>query len=90
MMNKTWICTLIMAFPMKVAKKKVKKGIFKLPQVIPAKSKRGLGIDASKRIVTKAWFLMILKINNLILSSRESSLVLFFCSYSISYNCLRA
>ncbi len=40
----TWIWTFIIALPMKVAEKKVEKGIKKCPQVIPARSNKGLGI----------------------------------------------
>lgn len=40
----TCICILMMAFPMRVAPKKVQKGTRKWPQVIPARSNRGLGI----------------------------------------------
>jgi hypothetical protein len=42
-----------------VAEKKVLKGIRKCPQVIPAKSKRGLGIDAHARIVKKPYFYIL-------------------------------
>ena len=44
---------------MKVAVKKVRKGILKCPQVIPAKSKRGLGIEAHARMVPKPYFYML-------------------------------
>lgn len=40
----TCMCILMMAFPIRVAPKKVQKGTRKWPQVIPARSKRGLGI----------------------------------------------
>ena len=40
----TWICILIIAFPITVAPKKVQKGTRKCPHVIPAKSNNGLGI----------------------------------------------
>lgn len=40
----TWMCILIMAFPMRVAPKKVQNGIRKWPQVIPARSNKGFGI----------------------------------------------
>ena len=46
----------MMAFPMKVALKNFLKGILKWPQVMPAKSKRGLGMDAQRRIVIKPYF----------------------------------
>lgn len=38
------MCILMMAFPMSVAPKKVQNGTRKWPQVIPARSNRGLGI----------------------------------------------
>ena len=44
------------AFPVTVAPKNVVKGIKKWPQVIPAKSKRGFGIDAHNRTVRNAFF----------------------------------
>ena len=40
----TWICILIIAFPIRVAPKKVQKGTRKCPHVIPARSNRGFGI----------------------------------------------
>lgn len=40
----TCICILIIAFPIKVAPKKVQNGMRKCPHVMPAKSKSGLGI----------------------------------------------
>ena len=40
----TCICILMMALPMSVAPKNVQKGMRKWPQVIPARSNRGLGI----------------------------------------------
>lgn len=82
--------TLMMALPMKVAEKKVRKGIFRLPQVIPARSNKGLGTEASKRIVTKACFSMMVKMSNLTLYNKESSLALFFLISSISSNCFLA
>lgn len=36
-------CILIIAFPMRVAPKNVEKGMRKWPQVMPARSNRGLG-----------------------------------------------
>ena len=53
------MCTLMMAFPMKVAVKKVLKGILKCPQVMPARSKRGLGIEAQAKMVPKPYFYML-------------------------------
>lgn len=40
----TWICILIIAFPIRVAPKKVQKGTRKCPHVIPARSNSGFGI----------------------------------------------
>jgi len=59
MTNIIWIWTFIIAFPIKVAEKKVLKGIRKCPQVIPAKSKRGLGIDAQARMVKNPYFYIL-------------------------------
>jgi len=47
---------LIIAFPMKVAPKNVLKGILKCPQVIPARSNRGLGIEAQAKIAQNPYF----------------------------------
>lgn len=49
----------MIAFPMKVAEKKVLKGILKCPQVIPAKSNKGLGIDAHARMVKNPYFYIL-------------------------------
>jgi hypothetical protein len=46
----------MIAFPMKVAVKNFLNEILKCPQVIPAKSKSGLGIDAHSSIVIKPYF----------------------------------
>ena len=56
MTNNIWMWTLIIAFPMKVAEKNFLKGILKWPQVIPAKSNRGFGMDAQSKIVTNPYF----------------------------------
>ena len=48
-----------MAFPMKVAVKNVLKGIRKWPQVMPARSKSGLGIEAHAKIVAKPYFYIL-------------------------------
>jgi hypothetical protein len=50
------MCTFIIAFPMKVAPKNVLKGIRKCPQVIPARSKSGLGIEAHAKIAQNPYF----------------------------------
>ena len=65
--------------PIKVAPKNVEKGIKKWPQVIPARSKSGLGIEAIKNTVTKAYFYKFLYTNNLIFPTNE------IYSYYISY-----
>ena len=52
----TWIWTLMIALPMVVALKNVANGIKKWPQVIPAKSKSGFGIDAHNNTVKNACF----------------------------------
>lgn len=44
---------------MKVAVKKVLKGILKWPQVMPAKSNKGLGMDAHAKMVPKPYFYML-------------------------------
>lgn len=49
----------MIAFPMKVAVKNVLKGILKCPQVIPAKSNKGLGIEAQAKIVPKPYFYIL-------------------------------
>ena len=40
----TWMDTLLIALPISVGMKKVKKGIWKWPHIRPARSKRGFGI----------------------------------------------
>ena len=67
----------MMAFPMRVAVKKVVKGIRKWPQVIPARSKRGLGILAHSSTVKKAYFYKYLNINNLTVSTKDLLSLLF-------------
>jgi hypothetical protein len=56
MTKKHWIDTLITAFPIRVAPKKVANEIRKCPQVSPARSKRGLGIEAKSSTTMKACF----------------------------------
>ena len=48
--------TLITDFPILVAIKKVAKEIPNVPQVIPAKSNKGLGILAHNKTVIKPYF----------------------------------
>lgn len=55
-----YIWTLIIDFPIEVAPKNVQNGIPKCPQVIPAKSKRGLGILAQRRTVINPYFYKLL------------------------------
>ena len=50
----------MIALPIKVAEKKVLKGILKCPLVIPARSKRGLGIEAHTRMAQKPYFSILL------------------------------
>lgn len=59
-----WICTFMNDFPMKVAEKKVLKGIPKWPQASPARSKNGFGIEANIKIVINPYFLRLVKINS--------------------------
>jgi len=47
---------LIIDFPIAVAPKKVMKGIPKVPQVIPARSNKGLGIEAHIKTVKNPYF----------------------------------
>ena len=49
----TWICILIIAFPIRVAPKKVQKGTRKCPHVIPARSNRGFGICLKNKQTNK-------------------------------------
>lgn len=48
--------TLMIAFPINVAVKNFLNGILKCPQVIPAKSNNGLGMEAQSKIVIKPYF----------------------------------
>ena len=45
-----WICILMMALPMSVAPKNVQNGTRKWPHVIPARSNKGLGMEAQRRM----------------------------------------
>lgn len=49
-----------MDFPIAVAPKKTRKGIPKCPQVIPAKSNKGLGIEAQINTVKNPYFYKLL------------------------------
>jgi len=44
---------------MKQAEKNILKGMRRCPHAIPAKSKRGLGIDAQNNTVQKPYFSML-------------------------------
>jgi len=73
------MCTFIIDFPMAVAVKNVRKEIPKLPQVIPAKSNRGFGIEAQRRIAINPYFykllyIMIFNLDIKLLSSYISSI----------------
>lgn len=63
-----WIWTFIIAFPIKVAEKNVLNAILKWPHVIPAKSNKGLGMEAQAKTVINPYFCNLSKINNFILS----------------------
>lgn len=52
------MCTFMIAFPMKVAEKNVLKGIRKCPLVMPARSKRGLGMEAQAKMAQNPYFSM--------------------------------
>lgn len=58
MMNIICMCTFMIAFPMKVAEKKVLKGMRKCPLVMPARSKRGLGMEAQAKMAQNPYFSM--------------------------------
>ena len=49
----------MIALPTKVAEKNVLKGMRKCPHVIPAKSNKGLGIDAHAKMVAKPYFYIL-------------------------------
>lgn len=72
----------MIAFPINVAKKNFLNGILKCPQVIPAKSKSGLGIEAQSKIVIKPYFSILSYIAILALSINVG--LIFFFNYSIS------
>ncbi|RMZ99926.1 hypothetical protein BpHYR1_038563 [Brachionus plicatilis] len=74
----------MIAFPTSVAPKNVQNFTKKWPQVIPAKSKSGLGIEAHNKMPMNPTFLIILKTLNLILSSILS---LIEPSFSASNKC---
>lgn len=54
--NNICIWTLIIDLPINVGIKNFLKGILKWPQVIPAKSNKGLGIEALTKIVANPYF----------------------------------
>lgn len=51
--NNVWIWVLMMAFPIKVAKKNSQKGMPNCPHIIPARSNSGFGTEARIKIVMK-------------------------------------
>ena len=77
-----------MAFPMKVAEKNVLKGILKWPLAIPARSNRGLGIDAAHNIAQKPYFYILSKIKSFIFYTKVSSNFLFNSAISSSISSL--
>ena len=60
MMKNICMWTFMIAFPIKTAEKNVLKGILKCPLVIPARSKRGLGIEAQTKMAKKPYFYILL------------------------------
>ena len=101
-MTKTiWMWTLMMALPMNVAEKKVLKGMRKWPQVMPARSNKGFGMEAHAKIVQKPYFSMLSKMMILARSinvgfcflfsyktSSISSLLRSFPIWCSSFSCL--
>ena len=60
MMKNIWMCIFMTAFPIRTAEKNVSKGILKCPLVIPARSNRGLGIEAQAKMAQKPYFYILL------------------------------
>lgn len=88
MMNSIWICTFIIAFPINVAPKNVLNGILKCPQVIPARSNRGFGMEAHSNTVINPYFCSIWNIRTLSFSTKGLPLIDVVCSsFSISLIC---
>jgi hypothetical protein len=85
MTKKHWIDTLIIAFPMNVAPKKVANGIKKCPHVKPAKSNNGFGIDAKSNTTINACFFKFVYKNFLALPKKDFSSMSFSISSSSSY-----
>lgn len=67
-MKITYMDTLFIALPIKVETKNILNGTCRCPHVRPAKSKRGLGIEAAIATVTKAFRFTNLNNLNLALS----------------------
>jgi len=87
MMKMLWIDTFIIDLPMKVAPKNTPKGIRKWPQVSPAKSNRGLGIEAHRVTAKKAFFFKVLYSISFMLSMNDRvSALASLSSSSISSN----
>jgi hypothetical protein len=62
---------------MKVAEKKVLKGMRKWPLAMPAKSKRGLGMEAPAKIAQNPYFYILSKMKIFIFSVSVSYAFLF-------------
>lgn len=69
--------TFIIDFPSAVAEKKVRNGIPKCPHVIPAKSNKGLGIEAHNTTVINPNFFKLLYIIYFILLTISFPLISF-------------
>lgn len=63
------------AFPIKVAPKKTPKGIKNYPQINPAKSNKGFGIDANRTTTMNAWDFKFLYNQTFDLSNNDSLLL---------------
>jgi hypothetical protein len=88
MMKSIWMWTFIRALPRKVAVKKVRKGMRKCPQVMPARSNRGLGMEAHSRTVMNPYLCNICTSSSFNLSIIGTPFVFVVCSnFSISLNC---
>lgn len=81
-----WIDTLKIAFPIKVAPKKTPKGIKNYPQINPAKSNKGFGIDANKITTRNAWDFKFLYNQTFALSNNDSLSLDNLLSLYKSYN----
>lgn len=66
----------MIALPIKVGTKNFLKGILKCPQVIPAKSNKGFGMEAHNKMVMNPYFSIFSKIRILAFSIKVK---LVFC-----------